>query len=237
MKALNKVAVQTENQVTKSMDILSRNIDTFYRIAGNTDHETFRKECIAFRSGMVGVEIAKNGMYTIPKNYNDMIDGLIDGDHRSDRQAYKSSLVACYFLGKHGTDSKAYLTKASKGKTALEALSPDEWAIIKRDVKAEQRKAKALKAVPVVTVTTDTSAPTAPTAPSAPSAPSAPTTLSVTTAPRVDVEGRYNYLSLQVTADTLTAMQDVKKKLETKYSQAELACLAKLLMGELFEGF
>ena len=42
---------------------------------------------------------------------------------------------------------------------------------------------------------------------------------------------------MQVTADTLTAMQDVKKKLETKYSQAELACLAKLLMSELFEGF
>ena len=222
MKALNKIAVQTENQVTKSMDILSRNIDTFYRIAGNTDHDTFRKECIAFRSGMVGVEIAKNGMYTIPKNYNDMIDSLIDGAHRSDRQAYKSSLVACYFLGKHGTDSKAYLTKAGKGKTALEALSPDEWAIIKRDVKAEQRKAKALKAVPVVTVTTDTSA---------------PNTLSVTTAPRVDAEGKYNFLSLQVTADTLTTMQDVKKKLETKYSQAELACLAKLLMSELFEGF
>ena len=163
------VIVATEAQNVASIKVLDHAIAVFTRIAGNVDHDIFHKDCIAFRNGLVGVEIAKNGYYVIPKAQNDYIDLLITTKttgYRSTRQAIKASIVACFYLGANGTNTTAYLNKAKQGKTHLEALTDGDWAIIKkdcnkaRDAKKKTKNAKAetvaVETVAVETVVSDT---------------------------------------------------------------------------------
>ncbi len=165
--AVATVAVATEAQNVASIKVLDHAISVFTRIAGNVDHDIFHKDCISFRNGLVGVEIAKNGYYVIPKTQNDYIDLLIDKKkvgYRSTRQAIKASIVACFYLGVNGTNTTAYLNKAKQGKTHLEALTDGDWAIIKKDCnkardakkKAKNAKIEAVEAVEVETVVSDT---------------------------------------------------------------------------------
>ena len=163
------VIVATEAQNVASIKVLDHAIAVFTRIAGNVDHDIFHKDCVAFRNGLVGVEIAKNGYYVIPKAQNDYIDLLITTKttgYRSTRQAIKASIVACFYLGANGTNTTAYLNKAKQGKTHLEALTEGDWAIIKkecnktRDAKKKAKNAKietvAVETVAVETVVLDT---------------------------------------------------------------------------------
>ena len=158
------VIVATEAQNVATTKVLDHAIAVFTRIAGNVDHDIFHKDCIGFRNGLVGVEIAKNGYYVIPKAQNDYIDMMITTKttgYRSTRQAIKASIVACFYLGANGTNTTAYLNKAKQGKTHLEALTEGDWAIIKKDCnKARDAKKKAKNAkvetVAVETVVLDT---------------------------------------------------------------------------------
>ena len=161
------VIVATEAQAIASIKVLDHAIAVFTRIAGNVDHDVFHKDCIAFRNGLVGVEIAKNGYYVIPKAQNDYIDLLINTKttgYRSTRQAIKASIVACFYLGANGTNTTAYLNKAKQGKTHLEALTEGDWAIIKKDCnkardakkKAKNAKIEVVEAVEVEAVVLDT---------------------------------------------------------------------------------
>lgn len=161
------VIVATEAQNVANIKVLDHAIAVFTRIAGNVDHDIFHKDCIAFRNGLVGVEIAKNGYYVIPKAQNDYIDLLITTKttgYRSTRQAIKASIVACFYLGANGTNTTAYLNKAKQGKTHLEALTDGDWAIIKKDCnkardakkKAKNAKIEAVEAVEVEAVVLDT---------------------------------------------------------------------------------
>jgi hypothetical protein len=159
---INSAPVQTEAQIVSSMKVLTRAIETLTRLASNKDSEQFKKDCVAFRNGLVGVEITKNGIYTIPKRYNDYIDSLYETKAlRSTRQAVKNSIIACYYLGMNGTDSKGCIDKAAKGKAHIETLGTFEWASIKKGVKDEQNKVKAAKkakdeAAKIETVVSDT---------------------------------------------------------------------------------
>jgi hypothetical protein len=156
--AVATVAVATEAQNVASIKVLDHAIAVFTRIAGNVDHDIFHKDCIGFRNGLVGVDIAKNGYYVIPKAQNDYIDLMIDKKkpgYRSTRQAIKASIVACFYLGVNGTNTTAYLNKAKQGKTHLEALTEGDWAIIKKDCnKARDAKKRAKNAVETVVVET-----------------------------------------------------------------------------------
>ena len=165
--AVATVAVATEAQNVASIKLLDHAIAVFTRIAGNVDHDIFHKDCVGFRNGLVGVEIAKNGYYVIPKAQNDYIDLLITTKttgYRSTRQAIKASIVACFYLGANGTNTTAYLNKAKQGKTHLEALTEGDWAIIKKDCnkardakkKAKNAKIEAVEAVEVEAVVLDT---------------------------------------------------------------------------------
>jgi hypothetical protein len=152
------VLVATEAQNVATTKVLDHAIAVFTRIAGNVDHDIFHKDCIGFRDGLVGVDIAKNGYYVIPKAQNDYIDMMIDTKktgYRSTRQAIKASIVACFYLGVNGTNTTAYLNKAKQGKTHLEALTEGDWAIIKKECnKARDNKKKAKNAVETVAVET-----------------------------------------------------------------------------------
>jgi hypothetical protein len=156
------VLVATEAQNVASIKVLDHAIAVFTRIAGNVDHDIFHKDCIGFRNGLVGVEVAKNGYYVIPKAQNDYIDLMIDKKkvgYRSTRQAIKASIVACFYLGVNGTNTTAYLNKAKQGKTHLEALTEVDWAIIKRDcnkARDTKKKAKNAKTEAVETVAAET---------------------------------------------------------------------------------
>ena len=161
------VLVATEAQNVASIKLLDHAIAVFTRIAGNVDHDIFHKDCVGFRNGLVGVEIAKNGYYVIPKAQNDYIDLLITTKttgYRSTRQAIKASIVACFYLGANGTNTTAYLNKAKQGKTHLEALTEGDWAIIKKDCnkardakkKAKNAKIEVVEAVEVEAVVLDT---------------------------------------------------------------------------------
>jgi hypothetical protein len=156
--AVATVAVATEAQNVASIKVLDHAIAVFTRIAGNVDHDIFHKDCIAFRNGLVGVEIAKNGHYVIPTAQNDYIDMMIDKKttgYRSTRQAIKASIVACFYLGANGTNTTAYLNKAKQGKTHLEAITEGDWAIIKKDCnKARDTKRKAKNAKSAAAVET-----------------------------------------------------------------------------------
>lgn len=157
------VLVATEAQNVATTKVLDHAIAVFTRIAGNVDHDIFHKDCVGFRNGLVGVEIAKNGYYVIPKAQNDYIDMMITTKttgYRSTRQAIKASIVACFYLGANGTNTTAYLNKAKQGKTHLEALTEVDWAIIKKDCnkardakkKAKNAKIEAVEAVEVEAV-------------------------------------------------------------------------------------
>ena len=153
------VIVATEAQAIASIKVLDHAIAVFTRIAGNVDHDVFHKDCIAFRNGLVGVEIAKNGYYVIPKAQNDYIDLLINTKttgYRSTRQAIKASIVACFYLGANGTNTTAYLNKAKQGKTHLEALTEGDWAIIKKDCNKARDAKKKAKNAKVETVAVET---------------------------------------------------------------------------------
>lgn len=161
------VIIATEAQNVASIKVLDHAIAVFTRIAGNIDHDIFHKDCVGFRNGLVGVEIAKNGYYVIPKAQNDYIDMMIDKKktgYRSTRQAIKASIVACFYLGVNGTNTTAYLNKAKQGKTHLEALTDGDWAIIKKDCnkardakkRAKNAKIEAVEAVEVAVVVSDT---------------------------------------------------------------------------------
>ena len=161
------VLVATEAQNVASIKLLDHAIAVFTRIAGNVDHDIFHKDCVGFRNGLVGVEIAKNGYYVIPKAQNDYIDLLITTKttgYRSTRQEIKDSIVACFYLGANGTNTTAYLNKAKQGKTHLEALTEGDWAIIKKDCnkardakkKAKNAKIEVVEAVEVEAVVLDT---------------------------------------------------------------------------------
>ena len=153
------VIVATEAQNVASIKVLNHAIAVFTRIAGNVDHDIFHKDCIAFRNGLVGVEIAKNGYYVIPKAQNDYIDMMITTKttgYRSTRQAIKASIVACFYLGANGTNTTAYLNKAKQGKTHLEALTEGDWAIIKKDCNKARDAKKKAKNAKVETVAVET---------------------------------------------------------------------------------
>lgn len=163
IKTIKTVAVATEAQNVATTKVLDHAIAVFTRIAVNVDHDIFHKDAVAFRNGLVGVEIAKNGYYVIPKAQNDYIDLLIDKSktgYRSTRQAIKASIVACFYLGVNGTNTTAYLNKARQGKTHLEALTEGDWAIIKKDCnkardakkKAKNAKIEAVEAVEAVEI-------------------------------------------------------------------------------------
>jgi hypothetical protein len=165
--AVATVAVATEAQNVATIKVLDHAIAVFTRIAGNIDHDIFHKDCIGFRNGLVGVEVAKNGYYVIPKAQNDYIDLMINTKktgYRSTRQAIKASIVACFYLGVNGTNTTAYLNKAKQGKTHLEALTEGDWAIIKKECnkardtkkKAKNAKLEAVEAVEIETVVLDT---------------------------------------------------------------------------------
>jgi hypothetical protein len=241
MKALKviKTPAQTEAQIVSSMKVLSRAIDTLARIATNKDADAFKKDCIAFRTGLVGVDVAKNGMYTIPERYNDYIDTLYDGNQRSSRQAVKNSIVACFYLGMHGTDSKAYLDKAAKGKAHVESLDVLEWATIKKSVKAEQAAKKATKktkeetTAPVVSDTTQpTTAPvvcdtTQPTT----TAPVVCDTTQPTTAPAVQTVKISP--DAGISKDASIRGEALYKSLFNSESEAVLIYLARKILAEL----
>lgn len=162
--AVATVAVATEAQNVATTKVLDHAIAVFTRIAVNVDHDIFHKDCVCFRNGLVGVEIAKNGYYVIPKAQNDYIDMMVTTKttgYRSTRQAIKASIVACFYLGINGTNAKSYLDKAKQGKTHLEALTEGDWAIIKKDCnKARDAKKKAknakIETVAVETVAVET---------------------------------------------------------------------------------
>jgi len=238
MKTLKviKTPAQTEAQIVSSMKVLTRAIETFKRIASNQDAESFKKDCIAFRNGLIGVEIAKNGIYTMPERYNDYIDSLYDTKTlRSTRQAVKNSIIACFYLGMNGTDSKGCIDKAAKGKAHVESLDVLEWASIKKSVKDEQKKIKAAKAVKAAPVVCDTTQAT--------TAPVVSDTTQPTTAPVV---------SDTTQASTAPAVQTVKvspdagiskdagirgealyKSLFNSESEAVLIYLARKILAEL----
>lgn len=153
------VIVATEAQNVATTKVLDHAIAVFTRIAGNVDHDIFHKDCIGFRNGLVGVEIAKNGYYVIPKAQNDYIDMMITTKttgYRSTRQAIKASIVACFYLGANGTNTTAYLNKAKQGKTHLEALTEGDWAIIKKDCNKARDAKKKAKNAKVETVAVET---------------------------------------------------------------------------------
>ena len=153
------VIVATEAQNVATTKVLDHAIAVFTRIAGNVDHDIFHKDCVGFRNGLVGVEIAKNGYYVIPKAQNDYIDLLITTKttgYRSTRQAIKASIVACFYLGANGTNTTAYLNKAKQGKTHLEALTEGDWAIIKKDCNKARDAKKKAKNAKVETVAVET---------------------------------------------------------------------------------
>lgn len=153
------VLVATEAQNVASIKVLDHAIAVFTRIAGNVDRDIFHKDCIVFRDGLVGVEIAKNGYYVIPRAQNDYIDMMIDKKktgYRSTRQAIKASIVACFYLGLNGTDTTAYLNKAKQGKTHFEALTEGDWAIIKKDCNKARDAKKKAKNAKVETVAVET---------------------------------------------------------------------------------
>jgi len=139
----------TETTTVKTIAILDNALTTLTRIQGNKDVELFTKYCIDFRTSL-GVSVTKSGFYIIPDAYTAFIDDQFGSstNERSRRQAAKQSLVACFDLGTHGNRAKSYLTAACKGKTALEAILPHEWAIIKTKVNkvakdlADKNKAK-----------------------------------------------------------------------------------------------
>ena len=153
------VVVATEAQNVASIKVLTHAIAVFTRIAVNMDHDVFHKDCISFRNGLVGVEIAKNGYYIIPKAQNDYIDMMVTTKttgYRSTRQAIKASLVACFYLGINGTNAKSYLDKAKQGKTHLEALTEGDWVIIKKDCNKARDAKKKAKNAKVETVAVET---------------------------------------------------------------------------------
>lgn len=226
MKALikiNSAPTQTEAQIVSSMKVLTRAIDTLARIANNKDADAFKKDCIAFRSGLVGVDVAKNGIYTIPERYNDYIDTLYDGNQRSSRQAVKNSIVACFYLGMHGTDSKAYLDKAAKGKAHVESLDTFEWATIKKAVKAEQAAKKAAKAATTAPVVCDTTQPT--------TAPVVYDTTQPTTAPPVQTVKVSP--DAGISKDAGIRGEALYKTLFNSESEATLIYLARKILAEL----
>ena len=231
MKALKviKTPAQTEAQIVSSMKVLTRAIETLTRIASNQDVEAFKKDCITFRNGLVGVTIEKNGIYTMPERYNDYIDSLYDTKTlRSTRQAVKNSIVACFYLGMHGTDSKAYLDKAAKGKAHVESLDVLEWATIKKSVKAEQNAKKAAKktkeeAVKAQTVVSDTTQPT--------TAPVVSDTTQPTTAPVVQTVKISP--DAGVSKDAGIRGEALYKSLFNSESEAVLIYLARKIIAEL----
>jgi hypothetical protein len=236
MKALIKIKslpAQTEAQIVSSMKVLTRAIETLTRIASNQDAESFKKDCIAFRNGLIGVEVSKNGAYTMPERYNDYIDSLYDTKTlRSTRQAVKNSIVACFYLGMHGTDSKAYLDKAAKGKAHIESLDVLEWATIKKSVKAEQNAKKAAKAAPVVCDTTQpTTAPVVSDTTQPTTAPVVSDTTQPTTAPHVQ--------SVKISPDAGISKdagirgEALYKSLFNSESEAVLIYLARKILAEL----
>jgi Zn finger protein HypA/HybF involved in hydrogenase expression len=152
-----------EATTVKTIAILDNALTTLTRIQGNNDVELFTKYCIDFRTSL-GVEVTKAGFYVIPDAYTAFIDTQFGSstNERSKRQAAKQSLVACFDLGTHGNRAKSYLAAACKGKTALEAILPHEWAIIKTKVNkaakelADKNKAKKVETVEVETVEVET---------------------------------------------------------------------------------
>jgi hypothetical protein len=130
----------TESTTTKGMLALSNVLDTFTRLSTNKDSELYTKQAIAFRTA-INATCNKLGWYVIPQCYNDYIDTQYEGKTaRSTRQAVKSSLVACCYLGLHGDRAKGYLDYALKGSSALESISDLEWASIKTKVNTANKK-------------------------------------------------------------------------------------------------
>jgi hypothetical protein len=133
-----------ESTTVKAIALLNVALTTLARINNNNDAETLRRECIAFRNTL-DITPCKLGNYTMPKGYQDFIDSQTTGatsDIRSRRQATTNSIIACFALDKKGSRTAAYLKEALKGKTALEAISPLEWAVLKTKVNLAEKKAK-----------------------------------------------------------------------------------------------
>ena len=219
MKALN-----IEATTVKSIALLSTALNTLARINGNTDAETYRKECIAFRNSLA-ITPCKLGFYTMPKGYQDFIDSQTVGaasDIRSRRQATTNSIIACYALDKKGSRTAAYLKEALRGKTALETITSLEWAVLKTKVNLAEKKAKETRDAAKLAASTPTATPSTPTAPTAPTAPIVGVGIDTT---KINFSATFN--------------QDTEKKakiaLETleKYSDVStIVCLARMALAK-----
>ena len=213
-----------EATTVKTIALLDNALTTLTRIQGNKDVELFTKYCVDFRSSL-GVEVTKAGFYVIPDAYTAFIDDQFGSSttERSKRQAAKQSLVACFDLGTHGNRAKSYLTAACKGKTALEAILPHEWAIIKTKVNkaakdlADKNKAKkveveAVEVEAVVQRTTPTDKTTTETA-------------TETNTKKISFKANFGH-------DTKTTAQVLFDGLEMNQDTSTMVCLARMILAK-----
>ena len=213
-----------EATTVKTIALLDNALTTLTRIQGNKDVELFTKYCVDFRSSL-GVEVTKAGFYVIPDAYTAFIDDQFGSstNERSKRQAAKQSLVACFDLGTHGNRAKSYLTAACKGKTALEAILPHEWAIIKTKVNkaakdlADKNKAKkveveAVEVEAVVQRTTPTDKTTTETA-------------TETNTKKISFKANFGH-------DTKTTAQVLFDGLEMNQDTSTMVCLARMILAK-----
>jgi len=226
----------TEATTVKTIAILDNALTTLIRIQGNKDIELFTRYCIDFRSSL-GVEVTKSGFYVIPDAYTAFIDDQFGSstNERSKRQAAKQSLVACFDLGTHGNRAKSYLTAACKGKTALEAILPHEWAIIKTKVNkaakdlADKNKAKKVEveveAVEVEAVEVEAVEVEAVVQCTTPTDKTTTETATETTTKKISFKANFGH-------DTKTTAQVLLDGLEMNQDTSTMVCLARMILAK-----
>jgi hypothetical protein len=223
-----------EATTVKTIAILDNALTTLTRIQGNKDVELFTKYCVDFRSSL-GVEVTKAGFYVIPDAYTAFIDDQFGSstNERSKRQAAKQSLVACFDLGTHGNRAKSYLTAACKGKTALEAILPHEWAIIKTKVNkaakdlADKNKAKKVEveAVEVEAVEVEAVEVEAVVQRTTPTDKTTTETATETNTKKISFKANFGH-------DTKTTAQVLFDGLEMNQDTSTMVCLARMILAK-----